>query len=247
MRSNNESYDIAKSSERIDNILSTNIRAYPESPIIPTHDKLNYTNGYYIDVGALFIDIRDSKGLTDVHRRPTLSKLYRCFVSECVAVINSNPYCKEVNIHGDCVWGVFEGMNNKVILEIFNTAARLKSLTDLLNYKFEINSIQKISVGIGLDCGRALMVQAGFKGTGLNEVIWTGDVVNQACYYANLAGKTFNNLTVGTLVINNNIFDKLGEHDKTLLKFLCYDEQIPLYHGNVIMTSMNDWIRANCK
>jgi hypothetical protein len=140
MRSNNESYDIAKSSERIDEILATNTGVYPESPTIPTHDKLNYTNGYYVDVGALFIDIRDSTGLTDVHRRPTLSKLYRCFVSECVAVINSNPYCKEVNIHGDCVWGVFEGMNNKVIREIFNTAARLESLTELLNCKFKKNN-----------------------------------------------------------------------------------------------------------
>lgn len=247
MRSNNASYDIAQSSERIDEILATNTANYPESLTIPTHDKLNYTNGYYVDVGALFIDIRDSTGLTDVHRRPTLSKLYRCFVSECVAVINSNPYCKEVNIHGDCVWGVFEGMNSMVIREIFSSAARLKSLADLLNYKFEKNSIQQISVGIGLDCGRALMVQAGFKGTGLNEVIWMGDVVNQACHYADLAGKTINNQTIGTIVINKNIFDKLDEHRKSLVKFLHYDEQIPLYHGDVIRSEMNDWIKANCK
>jgi hypothetical protein len=91
------------------------------------------------------------------------------------------------------------------------------------------------------------MVQAGFKGTGLNEVIWMGDVVNQACHYADLAGKMINYLTVGTIVTNKNIYDKLDEQDKTLLKFLCFDEQIPLYHGNVIMTSMNDWIKANCK
>lgn len=247
MRSNNESYDIAKSSERIDEILATNTGTYPQSLTIPTHDKLNYTNGYYVDVGALFIDIRDSTGLTDVHRQPTLSKLYRCFVSECVAVINSNPYCKEVNIHGDCVWGVFEGMNSKVIIEIFNTAARLKSLIDLLNCKFEKNSIQKISVGIGLDCGRALMVQAGFKGTGLNEVIWMGDVVNQACHYADLAGKIINNQTIATIVTNKNIFDKLDELRRSLLKFRYNEEHIQLYHGNAIMPDMNDWIKSHCK
>lgn len=35
-------------------------------------------------------------------------------------------------------------------------------------------------VGIGLAYGRALMIKAGYKGSTINEVVWMGDVVNEA-------------------------------------------------------------------
>ena len=75
---------------------------------IPSRDKLTYKNGYYVNVTALFIDIVDSSKLTDGNKRPTLAKMYRAFLSECVAIMNSWEMCKEININGDCVWGVFE-------------------------------------------------------------------------------------------------------------------------------------------
>ena len=59
-----------------------------------------------VNVNSLFIDIVGSSDMTDVHKRPTLAKIYRCFISECTAIMNDaalGDLCKEINIHGDCV------------------------------------------------------------------------------------------------------------------------------------------------
>ena len=100
-------YKVEDSASRMDDILDANDNDYEDNKSsIPSRDKLTYKNGYYINVTALFIDIVDSSKLTDGNRRPTLAKMYRAFLSECVAIMNSWEMCKEININGDCVWGV---------------------------------------------------------------------------------------------------------------------------------------------
>ena len=76
-------YKIEDSADRMDDILDANDNDYEdEGNSIPSRDKLTYKNGYYVDVTAIFIDIVDSSKLTDGHKRPTLAKMYRCFLSE---------------------------------------------------------------------------------------------------------------------------------------------------------------------
>lgn len=53
--------------------------------------------------------------MTDEHKRPTLAKMYRAFLSECVAIMNAETDCKEININGDCVWGVFDTLINLML------------------------------------------------------------------------------------------------------------------------------------
>lgn len=103
--------------------------------------------------------------------------------------MNSSDICKENNINGDCVWGVFETPYKSDIDDVFSLAARLNSLIKILNYKYEKKGYDRISVGIGIDYGRALMVKAGYSGSGLNDVIWMGDVVNQSCHLSNRANR----------------------------------------------------------
>lgn len=40
------------------------------------------------------------------------------------------------------------------------------------------------------------MVKAGYSGSGINDVIWMGDVVNTACHLANKAGRGIRNKIV---------------------------------------------------
>lgn len=185
-------YDVEKSAERMDDILDANDNDYIDNGNdIPTRDKLTYKNGYYVDVTALFIDIVDSSKLTDGHKRPTLAKMYRAFLSECVAIMNSWEMCKEININGDCVWGVFETPNKSDVDNVLSVAAQLNSMVKILNYKLSKKNYEEISVGIGVADGVALMVKAGYSGSGINDVIWMGDVVNSACHLANRAGRGY--------------------------------------------------------
>ena len=180
--------------------------------------------------------------MTDVHKRPTLAKIYRCFISECTALMNSLLICKEINIHGDCVGGVFETTYESDIREVFGIAAKLNSMVQILNYKLQKKNYSEISVGIGMDYGRALMVKAGYSGSGLNDVIWMGDVVNSACHLANKAGRD----GYMPLIVSNCIYSNLDEDNQGLLSATTIDWKT-YYEGDIINIGMDEWYTEHCK
>lgn len=240
---NHLDYNVEKSVERIQEILDSNNSNYVDKGnILPSRDSLTFNNGYYVNVTALFIDIVGSSKLIDECKRPTLAKIYRSFISECVAIITSNLQCREVSIYGDCVWGIFETPVNSKIDSVFSTAAKLNSLVRLLNLKLAKKNYQIISVGIGIDYGRALMVKAGYKGSSINDVIWMGNVVNNACHLANKAGR----FSRDPIIVTKDIYDNLNEHNQSLLTSYYDIEQYCInYEGNIVDSSMKDWIKKN--
>ena len=234
-------YDVDKSSNRMDDILDSSNSNFSDSKFIPNRNILTFTNGYYVNVTALFIDIVGSSDMTDEHYRPTLAKIYRCFLSECVAVINSNLNCKEINIHGDCVWGVFETPSKAETENVIMTGAKLFSLIKILNYKLDKKNYTTIEVGIGIDYGRALMVKAGYSGSGINDVIWMGDVVNQSCHLANFAGR--NNRK--PVVITSSVYDRLSQDTQKFFSpfYNCLEKH---YEASISWKEMDDWYETNC-
>ena len=227
----------------MDDILDANDNDYEDNKnSIPSRDKLTFKNGYYVNVTALFIDIVDLSKLTDGKKRPTLAKMYRSFLSERVAIMNSWDMCREININGDCVWDVFETHKKADVDNVISVTAQLHSMVKILNYKLKKKDYDSLSVGIGIDDGRALMVKAGYSGSGINDIIWMGDVVNTACHLANKAGRGIRDITVVTEQIYNNLND---DHKKLFSSFI--DEDITLYEGNIFRTSMEEWYKEHCK
>ena len=202
------SFNLESSLKRIDAILNADNKQFEEANSIPNRDKLTYTNGFYVNCAALFVDIRESSTMTDEHRRPVLAKVYRSFISEIVALFNENNITKEVNIHGDCVWCVCDTPYKSDIDELFSMAARACSMVDILNYKLKKKGYTTYSVGVGIDYGRALMIKAGCDGSGINDVIWMGDVVNQACHLCNDANSGYFDKRV---FLSNVVYNNLNE------------------------------------
>ena len=235
-------YDVDKSSARIDEILNVSNQEFIEKDSIPSRDTLTYKNGCYVNVTCLFIDIIGSSDMTDKHKRPTLAKIYRCFISECVAIIKSYDICKEININGDCVWGVFDTQNNIDKNTVFEIAGQLSSLITILNYKLYKKDYSEIKVGIGIDYGRALMVKAGYTDSSINDVVWMGDVVNSACHICNKAGRDGRK----SLIITKSIYDSLTDKYKGFMNRYTSGGQV-LYESNIHNIYMNDWYKENCK
>ena len=236
------SYDVDKSSERMDEILNASDNDYCDKDSIPARSDLTFKNGYYVKGSAIFIDIVGSSDMTDEHKRPTLAKMYRAFLSECVAIMNAEINCKEININGDCVWGVFDTPNKSDIDNVISVAAKLNSMIKILNYKLIKKKYSQISVGIGIDYGRALMVKAGYSGSGINDAIWMGDVVNSACHLCNKAGRNDRK----TIVISAIVYNNLNEHNQSLFSSY-FDGWLTRYEGNIVETNMDDWYKENCK
>lgn len=240
MESNHISYDFEKSRQRLDDILNNADNVYEELTDIPSRDKLTYNNGFYVSCTAIIVDIRKSSELPSKHQKATLAKIYRMYISEIVALLNGNSDCVEINIHGDSVWGVFKTPYTRDIDQIFSTAAKISSLIDTLNCKLKKKKISTIEIGIGIDYGTALMIKAGYNGSGINDVVWMGDVVNKAsklCSYGNR--EWFDK----ELMVSGSIYANLNKDNQALLT---WNDTRSCYNGNMVNIVMNDWNDKNC-
>jgi class 3 adenylate cyclase len=240
MQSNWKTYEYEQSFARLDGILNQSDVAYEETDALPNRDKLTFSNGFYAYCSALFVDIRDSSDLPNKYKRPTLARLYRAYISEMVAVMNRDPDCKEINIVGDAVWSVINTPKKSDINYVFSTAAMANSLVKTLNCKLRKRGNDPISVGIGMEYGRALMIKAGYEGSGINDVVYMGDVVNGAAKLAAAGNDTWSDepLMVGEVFYNN-----LNNHNKGLLT---WNQARGCWHGNVVNSVMDEWYEENC-
>lgn len=241
MDGNFKQYDWIASSARIREILNQPAGAFEETDGLPDRDRLSFTNGFYGMCSAIYIDIRGSSELTEKHKRPTLAKIYRSFISEMVAVLNSDSHVREVNIVGDCVWATYKTTQTDHIDDVFATVAQANTLMNLLNHHFRKKGIDELKVGIGVDYGRVLMVKAGYRGSGINDVVYMGDVVNRAAHLAHQAGRGWGSIP---LYVGGDFHYNLDDHNKTLLTSRWVTGLGTVYEGDPAIPEMNDWINA---
>ena len=237
MKAGNSYYSHIDSNDRIKEILNSSDNNYEEKKSIPSRDSLTFTNGFYVNCSAMFVDMRKSKELTDKYQRPTLARIYRSYISELVAVMKDHAKVSEVNIEGDCVWGIFDTPYKNNVDELFSVAAKVSSMIDILNWRFDKKGYDQIDVGIGLDYGRALMLKAGYKGSGINDVIWMGDVVNSASVLCSYGNKRYNDKKI---MVSSTFQDNLNDHNKDLLS---WNSDRSCYNGSVVNTEMNGWLK----
>jgi class 3 adenylate cyclase len=236
METKYKTYDYKESFRRIDEILDGSDKSFEELKTIPSRNNLTYTNGFYVKSSAIFVTLRDPVGLSTKFPLPLLAKIYRCFISETVAILNSNNTCVDIRITGDCVSAIYDTPHKTDIDGMFSDAARINSLIKTLNYKLAERAInKKLTVGIGMDYGQSLMVKAGYSGSGINDVLWIGGVVNRAsqlCRYAN----KHNGLE--STFVAYKVFVNLSDYNKKLLKKHSVHN---CYFGDVINVTMDEW------
>ena len=232
-------YELGSALDRIDEIINANNSNFEDKESIPSHDKLTFSNGFYVYCTALFVDIRDSSTMTNEHRRPVLAKIYRSFISEMVAIMNSNLKTKEICINGDCVWCVCDTPFKSDIDNVFSLAARICSMVDILNYKLKKKEYSTYEVGVGIDYGRALMIKAGHKNSEINDVVWMGDVVNNACHLCNEANSSLFDKRV---FLSNVIFDNLNDTNK---KLCSNDDVRDTYQANILNIEVNECLKSH--
>ena len=237
-------YDFENSRQRIDDMLNTS-GEYEYTDEIPSRESMTYENGYYVKCYALFVDIRDSSKLPETHRKPVLAKIYRSYISELTAIMQSYDTCKEVNIVGDCVNGIFTCHSKDDVLYPFSAAYTINGIIQVLNKKLEAKGYNTIKIGIGIAKGDALMVQAGYKGSGLNDVIWMGNVVNSACHLCGSANKNGNSIINISAEVYDELEGKLGYNNVPYQEMLSRPFGENYYTGNVIAHYIEEWLESN--
>jgi class 3 adenylate cyclase len=234
-------YNYLDSVRRIDDYLAQPRGNFEEVDELPDRDRLTYTNGFYAQwCTAMFVDIRDSSKLPDVYDRPALAKIYRAYISEVVAIMNGVPKVREVNIVGDGVWAVFNARNKPDNDDVCYAAWRVNSLVKILNYKMlKAGFRTPIRVGIGLADGRALMIKAGYNGSGIADVVYMGQVVNRAAKLAAQGSKA------GTppVVLDEDFALWLNEQNKSLLN---RNWSGGFYTASAVNAVMDEWYDEHC-
>ena len=238
MQANHKTYDFEKSRERIDEILNSSDNNYIDSKTIPSRDSLTFTNGYYVYGTAIFIDMRGSKDYAKNHRRPVLAKVYRSYISELVAVLNSLDKVRELYIEGDCVWAVYNTPTKTDIDNVFSIASKANSLIDTINVKLRKKKYTEIKAGIALHYGETLMIKAGYKGSNINEVTWIGNLVSDTAYLCSKA----NRYNSKKILYSNVFYSNLKTENQ---KMLNKNNTLDCYEGNIVNTAMNNWVTQN--
>ena len=246
MDGNHKSYDFTASLGRLDEILNQPSGNFEETKSLPDRDRLTFTNGFYSFCTALFVDIRDSSGLPSKYKRPRLAKIYRAFISEAVAILNSDYYVREVNIVGDCVWAVYNTPKTSDIDDVFSLACRLNALENILSVKMKKKGYETpIYFGIGLSYGRALMIKAGNKGSSINDVVYMGDVVNQAAHLASRGGKSNGFYGRTDRIHMDGVFrQNLNEHNTNLTRAV-QSHPSEVFSSDAYNVAMMDWVKEN--
>ena len=85
------------------------------------------------------------------------------------------------------------------------------------------------------------MIKAGYNGSGINDVIYMGQVVNQASKLCSKGGKDGKS----TIIISEKVYDDLeGKHNGThyyqnFFNKISFEDN---YQGEVVRTDMNNWL-----
>ena len=235
-------YYYLDSINRIDDYLN-NHNDYQECKEIPSRDKLTYSNGFYVDCYALFVDIRSSSKLPEQHEKRVLARIYRSYISELTAIMQDFSNCKEINIVGDSVSGIFSRNSKDDVMQPFQAAYTINGVVKILNHKLVKKGWTPIKIGIGLAQGKALMIKAGYNGSGINDVVWMGNVVNQASNLCNIANKNGNDVIVVAEDVYDDLYGKLGTNNQPYQKMLRKPHwNDDYYTGDIILTLIDDWL-----
>lgn len=242
-------YNYIEAKNRIKDILDNNAEIIKAN--VPKDDsKFTYNNGIRSWIGAIFVDIVGSTKLIKEENELIVSKILRCFSSEIIAILNSSENVREIGIRGDCVYGIFSAPKQEDTYELYKMTTYINCLVEMLNRIFKNKNYKTINVGIGMSIGEDLIVKAGQKGSGINDKIWIGNAVVDACNLANIAGRN-GKKTIGYSSISYNNFIKkvismnAAYAESEVKGWFNYDVSQNAYFANIIDKKFDEWIENN--
>jgi class 3 adenylate cyclase len=111
----------------------------------------------------------------------------------------------------------------------------------MLNYQLKKHGYDAIEVGIGISYGRALVIKAGFLGSGINDVVCMGDVVNAAAKLAAHGNESYSDQPI---MVSDVFRDNLNDDNK---KLLSWSSMRSAWQGTFVNVAMEAWYQENCK
>lgn len=238
-------YDYKEGKLRILSILEDNLTVN-ENVRIPSDRLFTYENSYYGWVTAVFVDIRDSTSIFSSNNKVNVSKIIRSFTSEVIEILREDDNLREIGIRGDCVYSVYATQNKEDINEIMNKVYYINTFMKMLNSLLKSKGFKELKVGIGASSSQELVIKAGRKGTGINNLVWIGEGVSRASNLSSLGNRNFSESIVISSATYSNYIDTLSNQDKdryrSYFKYKSSSDYGEYYYCDIIKSAFNDWI-----
>ena len=143
------------------------------------NSKLTFGNtGLRFESTTLFIDMRGSTKLLNIHQKRTVAKIHMSYFHTIVKIANANDgHVRSFN--GDSALIFFQGTTKDTLSNAVITAMKIKYML-----VHEVNTIVKkyaeVNFGIGIDDGQVLCTKVGIGGENNRDLFWVGNCVNKA-------------------------------------------------------------------
>lgn len=244
------SYDYKLGKKRIKGILNNKLEVKKQNEL-PKDDEFTFDNGYYSWVTGIFADIRNSTALFSEEDKEKVSKIVRSFTSEVIEILRNDDNLREIGIRGDCVYAIYTTPQKYDEYEIADKAFYINTYMTMLNKLLENKGYPEISVGIGVATSQELVVKAGRKGVGINNMVWIGNAVTKASNLSSLGNKNGLSSIVFSELSYDNFIEKLvknnGEKAKGWFTKHSSVEHGTYYDANIINIDFNNWIEDGMK
>lgn len=239
-------YDYKEGKKRVLEILNNKLEI-KENDTIPNETNFTYENSYYGWVSAIFVDIRDSTTLFTKYDKVTVSKIIRSFTSEIIEILRPYDNLREIGIRGDCVYAIYTTPNIYDEYLLFSLTAYINTYMLMLNSLLKSKNLPTIKAGIALATAQELVVKAGRKGSGINNLVWIGNAVTSAANLSSLANKNGNDEIIYSESSYTN-FIKYENFQKDSIDFKRKNSDYGYYYtASVIIPDFNYWIYQGMK
>lgn len=238
-------YDYMKSKSVIEDILCSETKIEDKDKIPASDGEFTYANGIRTWVGALFVDIVNSSELCKTPNEDT-ARVFRAFCSEIIAILKEDPNYREIGIRGDCVYCIYTTQYIADLVEMFKHAYRINTFMKMFNKLLADNGFRTIKAGIGLGCDKELIIKAGQSGSGINDKIWIGKAVVDACHLGSTANRNGISSIAMSPMFYNEIKDSLEKENEGYKTWIHAHKSnyytTDFYHCDIIETGFDDWI-----
>ena len=241
-------FDYKESKKRIIDILTSKTEIQETNSIPSDESNFTYENGIKSWVGSIFVDIRNSTAYFKENKPEQVSRVMRAFCSEIISILQSDDNFRQIGIRGDCIYGIFTAPNKSDLNNILNNAILINTFQKMFQKILTNYSMPTFEIGIGLGCSKDLIIKAGKKGSGINDLIWIGDAVIDACKLSsqgNLDG--FNPIVMSECFFANiKEFDANENHKYKSYCTNKYSQKLNenVWNCDMVYSDFNNWING---
>lgn len=247
-------YDYKKGKENILNILESKTEIIKQK--IPKNDtEFTYENGIKSWIASIFIDIVDSSSLFKNQKEDIVSRIIRSFASEIISILQSDENLRKIGLRGDAVYAVYSVEYKNDLLSVFRLAYEINTFMIMFNKLLKNNQFPTITAGIGLGASEDLVIKAGRKNYGYNDLIFIGSAVVDASKLSEEA----NRQAIGGIAMNpffyQNIIEELKIENPEYLNWIKakytsnygYAREVKFYHCDIVLSDFEKWIKEGMK